>query len=78
MAKLTISPTASATLKQLPPDKTLLMAVWRHLQQLADDPNSHSVPAPTPVPTRPASVRVPSLRLGRESVGLLGTIRDWR
>jgi hypothetical protein len=48
MAKLTISPTASATLKQLPPDKTLLMAIWRHLQQVADDPDAHTEPAPFP------------------------------
>src|SRR5215213_2914198 len=48
MAKLTISPTANATLKELPPDKTLLMAIWRHLQQVADDPASHTEPAPFP------------------------------
>jgi len=48
MATLTFSDTAKEGIAMLPRDKTLLTAVWRHLEQAADDPDTFTEPAPFP------------------------------
>jgi hypothetical protein len=48
MARLTFSQTAQDALARLPRDRTLLTAVWRYLEQAANDPDQFTEPAPFP------------------------------
>jgi hypothetical protein len=48
MARLGFSPFAQEQLRELPRDKVLLQAVWRHLEQAANNPDDHTEPAPFP------------------------------
>jgi hypothetical protein len=48
MARLTFSHVARLQLERLPRDRVLLLAVQRHLEQAADDPDQHTEPAPFP------------------------------
>jgi hypothetical protein len=48
MARLTFSQTAQEQIAELPRDGVLLRAVWRHLEQAADDPDQFTEPAPLP------------------------------
>lgn len=48
MARLTFSDAAKEQVAALPRDATLLRAVWRYLEQAANDPNQFTEPAPFP------------------------------
>jgi hypothetical protein len=48
MARLTFSEFAKEQIADLPRDRTLLMAVWRYLEQAADDPDRYTESAPLP------------------------------
>lgn len=48
MPRLAFSPAALQQMGELPREKVLLGAVWRHLEMAADDPDSFTEPAPFP------------------------------
>jgi hypothetical protein len=48
MARLSFSPSAQLQIRELPRDAVLLKAVWRHLEQAANEPDKYTEPAPFP------------------------------
>jgi hypothetical protein len=48
MARLTFTPRAKLQIGELPRDKVLLQAVWRHLERAASSPDEHTEPASFP------------------------------